>query len=411
MKILLSDHGLCLELAITLARAGHKVGYYITPVDKHSLHSVHQMGSGFEDEGVERVYNFHSALDLCNVVIFPDTHNGDEVDWLRTKHYNVFGAGATAERLELDRWWAKQKMLTLPHNKSTKVIGVKALMAELEVRHKNDECFIKCSGFREIETFKHETWETTLEQFIAPLFTEYGNDPTLEFIIETPIDPAVEVGSDSLCNHGNWPVVHPYGYESKDSAYIGKFNSSQLPKVLEDVNVCITPHLTSASTFVSTEVRVAPSGNGYPVDLTIRAPHPPMAAMLEALKHLDTFITNAAWGLNNVVELSPRCAYAAVLVGTSGWANDHRMELVFEDKLRPYVKLFKAYKVGYSYYVLPSSSFACVVGIGNTVDQAVKGCKMTAEGVKGRELSFDFSSLDTIVSETIPQGKKCGINF
>ena len=182
--------------------------------------------------------------------------------------------------------------------------------------------------------------------------------------------------------------------------------------MLEDVNVCITPHLTSASTFVSTEVRVAPSGNGYPVDLTIRAPHPPMAAMLEALKHLDTFITNAAWGLNNVVELSPRCAYAAVLVGTSGWANDHRMELVFEDKLRPYVKLFKAYKVGYSYYVLPSSSFACcVVGIGNTVDQAVKGCKMTAEGVKGRELSFDFSSLDTIVSETIPQGKKCGINF
>jgi hypothetical protein len=206
-------------------------------------------------------------------------------------------------------------------------------------------------------------------------------------------------------------MVHPYGYEAKDSAYIGRFNCSQLPKVLEDVNVRITPHLASASTFVSTEVRVTPSGMGYPVDLTIRAPHPPMAAMLEALNNLDTFIINAAKN-RDISELSSRAAYAAVLVGTSGWADDHRMELVFEYKLRPYVKLFKAYKVGTSYYVLPSSSFACcVVGIGDTVNQAVKGCKMIAEGVKGRELSFDFSSLDTIVSETIPQGKKCGINF
>jgi len=411
MKILLSDHGLCLELAITLARSGHDVGYYVTPVDKHSLHSIHQMGSGFEDEGVERVYNFHSALDLSDVVVFPDTHNGDEVDWLRRRGYDVFGAGETAEQLELDRWWAKQQMFTLPHNAATRVVGVENLMHKLRQRGK-DECYIKCSGFREIETFKHETWETTLEQFIAPLLTEYGNDPTLEFIIETPIDPAVEVGSDSLCNHGNWPVVKPYGYEAKDSAYLGKFNSSQLPNVLEDVNVCITPHLASATTFVSTEVRVTPSGMGYPVDLTIRAPHPPMAAMLEALNNLSDFIIFAAKGINKVVELSPRCAYAAVLVGTSGWADDHRMELVFEDKLRPYVKLFKSYKVGSSYYVLPSSSFACcVVGLGNTVDQAVKGCKMTADGVKGRELSFDFSSLDTIVSETIPQGKKCGINF
>jgi hypothetical protein len=129
------------------------------------------------------------------------------------------------------------------------------------------------------------------------------------------------------------------------------------------------------------------------------------------LNNLDTFIINAAKN-RDISELSSRAAYAAVLVGTSGWADDHRMELVFEYKLRPYVKLFKAYKVGTSYYVLPSSSFACcVVGIGDTVNQAVKGCKMIAEGVKGRELSFDFSSLDTIVSETIPQGKKCGINF
>ena len=410
MKILVSDHGLCLELAITLARARHSVGYYVTPVDKHSLHSVHQMGSGFNSEGVERCYNYQQALDSADIVVFPDTHSGYEVDWLRAKGYKVFGAGSTAEWLENDRWYAKEVLGSLPHNRAEKVVGVENLVDALKKRGAQ-ECFVKCSGFREIETFKHETWETTLTQFIAPLLVEYGTDPTLVFILEEPIEPAVEVGSDNLIVNGQWPLLTPYGYEAKDSAYIGKFNVNGLPMALHRVNQAITVQLKDASTFVSTEVRITPAGLGFPVDLTIRAPHPPMAAMLEALKGLPALIVSAAsnFGLEM---LETHAAYAAVLVGTSGWADDHRMELVFDDKLRQWVKMFKAYKQGGSYYVLPSASFACcVVGIGTTVDQAVKGCKMTAEQVHGRELSFDFSSLDKIVEETIPQGKKCGIPF
>jgi hypothetical protein len=408
MKILVHDHGLCLETAITLARAGHDVAYYVTPTDKHSQHSVAQMGAGFEEEGVTKINNPRQVIDTVNLICCFDTHCGDEVDWLRSKGYNVFGAGYQAEQLELDRWHAKLTLKGLPRVGVTRIQGVEALISKLRSTWTG---WVKCSGFREIETFKHENWPTTQEQYIAPLLSEYGADPNLVFILEEEISPAQEVGSDNLIVKGEWPVVKPYGYEDKDASYIGRFNSSQLPLALEKVNEAIRLELLTASSFVSTEVRVVPYGAGYPVDLTIRAPHPPMAAMLEALGDIDKLIVDAAMK-GTLTQTFPRANYAAVLVGTSGWAEEHRCEITFPLKLRQWVKFMKAYKQGNSYYTLPSTSFTClVVGIGNDVDQAIKGCKGVAEQVKGRELSFDFSSLDRIRDEMIPQGKKCGIAF
>jgi len=410
MKILVKDHGLCLEAAITLARAGHDVAYHVTPVDKHSLHDVAQMGSGFEKEGVTKVDDFYKTLQSkggVDLVCFFDTHCGDEVDWLRSKGYKVFGAGAVAERLELDRWFAKRMLIELPHNKALRVQGVSNLINNLRTA---SPCWVKSSGFREIETFHHDNWTATQEQFIAPLLQEYGTDPNLVFILEDEIDPAIEVGSDNIIINGKWPSIKPYGYEAKDSAYIGRFNSTTLPIALQQVNLAITPSLTAATSFVSTEVRIVPSGHGYPVDLTIRAPHPPMAAMLEAIDGIESMLTSPANSGRYLTHV--RCAYAAVLVGTSGWSEEHRCEITFPPKLRQWVKFMKAYKQGNSYYTLPSNSFTVlVVGIGNTIDQAVKGCKALADHVHGRELTFDTSALDKIMDETIPQGKKCGIPF
>ena len=409
MKILVYDHGLCLEAAISLAHAGHTVGYHVTPVDKHSLHNVAQMGSGFESEGVNKVDDFWSAIDKVDLICCFDTYSGDLVDYLRKHNYKVFGAGSNAERLELDRWFAKNAMRSLPTTKVERIQGVVSLIEKLE--HAKP-CWVKCSGFREIETFRHDNWTVTQEQFIAPLLIEYGTDPDLVFILEDDIDPAIEVGCDSLIVNGEWPVqVTPYGYEAKDSAYIGFFGATTLPNAMKRVNDVITPHLLAASTFVSSEVRVTPNGDGYPVDLTIRAPHPPMAAMLEALDGITTVFTSPKNG-KGIWYLKPRVNYAAVLVGTSGWSEEHRCEIKFPTKIRQWVKLMKAYKQNNKYFTLPSSSFTVLaVGIGATVDQAIKGCKGVAEQIKGRELTFDYSALDKIKDETIPKGKKCGIPF
>ena len=408
MKILVSDHGLCLEAAVTLARAGHEVGYYTTSIDKHSLHQVSQMGEGFDAEGVMKIYDFYKALPKFDMVAFFDTHSGDEVDFLRRKGYKVWGAGLQAERLELDRWFAKNQMKNLPHNRSEKVVGVANLIEKLQTA---GTCWVKCSGYREIETFKHNDWPTTQEQFIAPLLQEYGTDPNLAFILESEIDPAVEIGSDNLIVNGEWPDIKPYGYEAKDMAYIGRFDSTVLPIQLHAVNAAIEPDLKEASTFVSTEVRIVPSKAGFPVDLTIRAPHPPLAAMLNAYTNLHEVIPFAAIN-GKLLQPKTRVKYAAVLVGNSGWAEEHRCAITFPSRWREHVKFMKCYKHDGVVYTIPSSSFAVLaVGIGQTIDHAIKACKTIADSIHGKELTFDHSALDKLRDETIPEGHKYGIPF
>jgi hypothetical protein len=407
MKILIHDHGLCLEAAITLARAGHKVGYYTTALDKHSLHDEHLFGRGFDKEGVQKVDSFYSLLDSVDLICDFDTHNGDEVDWLRSKGHKVWGAGARAEKLELDRWHTAklQQAAGLPTPKIRAIQGVTTLIKVLEHDYTNVELWIKCSGFREIETFHHESWPTTQEQFIAPLLTAYGTDPTLEFLLVDPIDPAQEVGADPIYLDGQLTTLKPYGYEDKDSSYIGRFNSSVLPTPLQAIFDAFAEELRSCTSFVSSEARVTSDRKGYLVDLTIRAPHPVMMAQIEAIKNFADVVTKHA-------QPTTRANYAAVLCGTSGWATEHSMEVTFPPKFRQQVKFAKAWRKDDHIYTVPSKNFAVqCVGLGTTIDQAIQGATMVANQVKGKELTFDNSSLDKLRDEVIPQGRKYGIEF
>ena len=131
---------------------------------------------------------------------------------------------------------------------------------------KTSNVFVKCCGYREVETFHHIDWATTQEQFVAPLLVAYGTDPDLDFVLVDPVDPAVEVGGDNYVVKGQAPKVSGYGYEDKDSSYLGTW-SNTLPQSLQRLSSALSPLLATATSFVSTEVRVAPGGAGYPVDL------------------------------------------------------------------------------------------------------------------------------------------------
>ena len=191
---------------------------------------------------------------------------------------------------------------------------------------------------------------------------------------------------------------------------MGRFNMSVLPEPLRLINQAIDKELLEATSFVSTEARVTPDKKGYPIDLTIRAAHPPLACMLENIGNIADVIVNGTAG--KLEELRVVANYAAVLVGTSGWAEDHRMEVQFPSSIRKYVKLSKAWKRGNAYFTIPSHNFPVqVVGLGNTPREAANECIAHAEQVKGKELTFDYSSFDRMIDETIPEGKKYGIAF
>lgn len=408
MKVLIHDHGLCLEVAVALARAGHNVGYYVSPSESHSRHDIALIGKGFN--GVDKIDDFYSALDRSDVVLAMDTHSGDEVDWLRSKGYHVWGAGARAERLELDRWHSTQLLhkAKLPTPGTQHVVGVPQLLIALL---KSTDCFVKCCGYREVETFHHTDWPTTQEQFVAPLLCAYGTDPDLDFVLVDPVDPAVEVGEDDYVVKGQHPTIRGYGYEDKDNSYLGTWTST-LPKSLSRLSTALSPTLETATSFISTEVRVTPNGDGYPVDLTIRAAHPPLAGMLCSIVNLPNILTGGALEYLFEPRMISYSGYVAVLVGSSGWMTEHSGEITFPEKIRDYVKFSKAWHKDGHYFVVPSDNYAVqVVGLGPTIDQAIDLCHAHADQVTGKDLTFDKGSLQKLATEVVPKGRRCGIPF
>ncbi len=408
MKVLIHDHGLCLETAVALARVGHDVAYHVSPSESHSRHDIALIGKGFP--GIDKVDDLHSALDRADVVLCLDTHSGDEVDWLRSKGYKVWGAGAAAERLELDRWYATQALhkAKLPTAGVQHVVGVPQLMLALK---KTSNVFVKCCGYREVETFHHIDWATTQEQFVAPLLVAYGTDPDLDFVLVDPVDPAVEVGGDNYVVKGQAPKVSGYGYEDKDSSYLGTW-SNTLPQSLQRLSSALSPLLATATSFVSTEVRVAPDGAGYPVDLTIRAAHPPLAGMLCSIRNITNVLVAGAQQQLIEPQYSSVLRYVAVLVGSSGWMTEHRGEVKFPEALRAYVKLSKAWHKDGHYFVVPSDSFPVqVVGLGQTIDAAIDLCHSIVDQVEGKDLTFDKGSLRKLADEVVPKGRRCGVPF
>ena len=407
MNILFLDHGINLELARLLGKAGHMVFYHVSSQDKHSRHDIHLIGRGFEKEGVRKTESYLGLGELVDRIIAPDCYDGQEVDYYRKQGKSVWGASYAATQLELDRWYAvkEEQKAGLASAGHAHVVGVTNLIKILS-DPKMTNIYVKCSGFREVETFRHVDWTSTQEQFVAPLLTAYGADEELEFLLTTPVDPAVEVGADNIVLGGMITTLTPYGYEDKDTSYLGRLNG-KLPECLKKINQCLIPHLAGCFTFFSTEARVTPSGEAYLIDLTLRAAHPPTAGLMVGLANLAEVIT---------CDIEPRALtyanYVAVLVGESAWAEEHPTEIKFPEELRRYVKFAKAHNRNGRIFTVPSTAYPVqVVGTGPTAKMAAEMCRLHAEKVKGKDLTFDFSSFDKLLNKTIPEGRKYGIDF
>jgi hypothetical protein len=74
-----------------------------------------------------------------------------------------------------------------------------------------------------------------------------------------------------------------------------------------------------------------------------------------------------------------------------------------------------AAKIDNEYYALPGfTSLGSIIGLGNTVQEAIDSCKKNVElsGIdKIKEVSYSLSGLEEIAEDVIPKGKKYGISF
>uniref|UniRef100_A0A7V3JAC7 ATP-grasp domain-containing protein n=1 Tax=candidate division CPR3 bacterium TaxID=2268181 RepID=A0A7V3JAC7_UNCC3 len=410
-RILIYDFGLCTEIGIRLARDGHEVYYFVPWEDAFPKSSKALIGENLD--GLHRVLNFWDWVDKVDYIMFFDTYCADLVDYLRKKGYKVFGAGKS-EILENNRWKMKeiQKALKLPTQKVELIKGIESLIEYLK---KNKNKWIKINTFRgDIETFHHSEYNTTQAQFLGELLVSAGaKAKKLEFVVEDEIGE-VEPGYDGFIIDGQYPKMAMYGYERKGIGYIGKVVPyEQLPQSLKDINDRLIPvfRKLGGRTFFSTEVRVTKNKQGFLIDPCVRSPMPvPTAIHLEIWSNLSDFLINGAEG--NLIDLKPIAKYGAGISFESGWAENHWTEIDFPPENRKWIKLRMACKIEDKYYALPGfTSLGSIIGLGNTIDEAINNVKKVADTLKVKEINYSLSGLEEIKNETIQKGKKYGIPF
>jgi len=411
-SVLLYDYGLCTEFAVRLARDFGKVYYYCSWEDAFPKSNKALIGEGLE--GIERVLNFWDYVDKVDLICFFDTYNADIVDYLRNKGYRVFGAGR-AEIIENNRWQTRelQKELGLPTQDTKRIIGIDNLIEYLK---KNKKKWIKLNQFRgDIETFYHETYDETEAQFLGILMNETGaKGKTLEFVVEDEVGE-VEPGYDGWVIDGQYPPMAMYGYEQKGTGYIGKISTYEnMPEAIRLINdkLAYVFRRLKARTLFSTELRVDKKGKGYLIDPCVRAPMPvPSAIHLEIWRNFSEIIWYGAGG--EIIEPLPIAKYGAGICMESGWAQEHWTHIEIPPEIRQWIKLRMAFKTKDNhFYALPGfESLGSVIGLGNTIEEAINKVKQRASQIKAKELTYSISGLQEIATKTIPTGRRYGINF
>ena len=404
--------GLSVEFAIRMAKDFKKVWYFVPWASAFPKSNLALIGDGFE--GVERVLDFWSFVDLADLIFFPDTYNWDLSEYLCQKGKRVFAA-KKAEVLENQRWKGRQlqKSFGLPTQTTQRIVGFDNLVEFLK---KNTKKWVKLNVFRgDIETFYHDTYDETQAQFLGKLLQEIGaKGKTLEFIVEDDIE-GVEPGYDGWVVDGEYPELAMWGYEQKGTGYIGKVeNNEKLPKAIKEVNdkLAFVFKKLKARTIFSTEIKVTKDGRGFLIDPCVRAPMPvPSAIHLELWQNFSEIIWFGAEG--KLVRPIPTAKYGAGVCFESDWAEENWAFIDIPKEDRQWVKLRMAFKTKEGkYYALPGfKSIGSIIGLGNTINEAIANVRKHSEKVKVKEMNISLSGLQEIVDKVVPEGRANGINF
>lgn len=415
-KVLCWDNGVCVEAAIRLARDFGIVWYYTNWKEAYPTIEMRSIGMGLEDEGIIRVDDFWNYVDKADLIYFGDGRDGDLVDYLRDKGYRVWGSGK-GEEMEFDRVASKEYMkhLKMPVNEYKDFHGLDELREYLKDEKNNDK-FIK-SDLRGIhETFHHEEYKLS-EPILNSIEKNLGASKNeWEFVAESPIPDAIEVGVDTICIDGKYPDKIQWGYEVKDLGYCCTESN------FDDLDEMLTSSLTKMFSFfkakkyrgyLSTELRIGKDKNPYLIDWCQRTPSPPGEIYYELWGNFSEVIWNGANG--DIVTPIYLEKYAVEGIIYSSWAaGDEWQAIHFPKEIRKWVKIKNLYKKDDTYYFIPArggyEQIGGLVAIGNSIDDCVEKLKKYSEQIKGYKIDIPIGSIDK-AKEQIEQGEKLGLKF
>ena len=400
-----------MELVLKLAEKFGRVYYYTNWPDAFPKSAKAQVGRGLEQYGVYKVDYFWDYVPQADLICFFDTYSRDMVEYLRDKGKRVFGAGLS-ETLETDREYGREIQRTsgLPTQDTKIVKGLEGLEAALK---ESGDYYVKLNTFRgDIETFYAKDYNSA-KIYLDRLAVELGaRQDEIEFILEKKIQ-GIEPGVDTFVVDGKYPNYSMWGYERKGAGYIGKVEATDnLPEPVKIINDKLSPFFSqmSARTLWSTELIVDKNRKGYLIDPTVRAPMPVGSALhTEIWSNLAEFIWSAAGG--QLIDLIPAYKYGCGVCFDSDWAGHNWLNVDVDEKLRNRIKFRAMLKMGDKYFIPPiegMTSVCSVIGLGNSVDEAVKDMEKAVEGVNAFELNKETGGISDVI-ETIKNSVEYGL--
>lgn len=417
---LVVDNGNYIHVATKLGETFGRVLYFCPWVTSaYPSSTLRNIACGLPN--VERVYSWLSVLKESDLVVCPDVYSWDIVAHCREMGKPTWGA-CYAEMLELERWKTKKLMQAngMPIVPGVLIEGVDALRDYLQDPENTDR-YVKTSVTRgDFETFHHVNWHLT-EDWLKDLAHRLGpRDQHIEFVVEEPLE-GVEVGYDGFCVRGDFPFTASYGYEIKDAGYIGKVATrNEMPESVLYTNDAIGPDMDRMECrgFYSSEIRIGEDRQPYLIDPTMRCGSPPSESYLELFSNWDDVIWHGAHG--EVVDLMPTAQFSAQIVLKSDWlARDKFLPVSFPDSVAPWIKLHNSCVIDGNWYIVPVPAFlpgtiypefGAVVGLGDTVEEAINAAKEHAEQIDGLEIRWSEDVFDQ-AQRQIEKGREVGIDF
>lgn len=393
---LVYDSGTNVDMAIKLSETFGTVLYYSQFEEAYPNPYKHRIGTGFEE--ITRIDSIWPYFDNVHLWVFPHLFQGSFQEWLRAQGKIVFGAG-NGERLELyrDEFKLLQKELGMPLNNYEVIHGMDNLFEHLKSK---EDVYIKNNIYRGImETWHHDTFDVS-KPYLDFLRSEYGMYQNEEkFIVEEPIKDAVEYGYDGFCIDGKYPDKTIFGIEVKDTCYVCCATSyKKLPKAVLDANKKLSPMMEyyNYRGWYSNEMRSIGLNKAILTDMTTRSASPPTALALEMFENFGLYVWQVANG--EIPEVDFKYKYGCQIIMSSEWARKEPLAIYFPEKYRKHVKIKNVTKYNGVHYFLPQEDeliqVGSVIGMGNTLREAIDQAKGIAKEVKGYCLNVDGDCLD-----------------
>lgn len=386
----------------TLAKKYGRVLYYCPYEGAFIKHNSYIVGEGIP--GVERIHNVWDYFEEVDIWYFSNLHFGSFQEWLRNRGCLVFGSGR-GEDMELYRGKMKklQKELDMPLNEYEEVEGVSKLREYLKDK---ENLWVKIDLFRgDNVTFHFENMELC-EEVLLGLESDLGaNKENQLFIVEKPIENAIEYGYDGFCIDGRYPDHTVFGIEVKDSAYAGVFTSyDRLPNPVKEANEKLSPVFNQYGYrgWYSNEMRAMSKNKAVLTDMTCRQPEPPTSLIVELLEDFPLYVWQVAYGY--VPNVKAKYKYGVQIVIKSEWAMTKPQPISFPEKYNDFVKIKNLYiENGVRKFVPADGIEMCecgaVIGMGNTLNEAINNAKKIAKEVKGYNLKINGDALDEAQAE------------